>query len=94
MGRPDGWAGVEASMGTGLPEDFKAFTELYGLVVRDTQIRVLLGEPVPDPEALQNQERVGREKSADHGLDPSERRKARSRRARRGPACLHSVRKQ
>jgi hypothetical protein len=27
---PDGWAEVEAAMGTGLPDDFKAFTELYG----------------------------------------------------------------
>jgi hypothetical protein len=27
---PDGWAGVEAALGTGLPDDFKAFTELYG----------------------------------------------------------------
>ena len=29
-GRPDGWAGVEGALGTGLPGDFKAFTELYG----------------------------------------------------------------
>lgn len=29
-GRPDGWAAVEAALGTGLPGDFKAFTELYG----------------------------------------------------------------
>jgi hypothetical protein len=29
-GRPDGWAGIEARLGTGLPGDFKAFTELYG----------------------------------------------------------------
>ena len=29
-GRPDGWAEVEATLGTGLPDDFKAFTELYG----------------------------------------------------------------
>ncbi|MFL6269413.1 MAG: SMI1/KNR4 family protein [Actinomycetes bacterium] len=29
-GRPDGWAEVEAALGTGLPSDFKAFTELYG----------------------------------------------------------------
>jgi hypothetical protein len=29
-GRPDGWAAVEAALGTGLPSDFKAFTELYG----------------------------------------------------------------
>ena len=25
-GRPDGWATVEAALGTGLPGDFKAFT--------------------------------------------------------------------
>jgi len=29
-GRPDGWAAVEATLGTRLPADFKAFTELYG----------------------------------------------------------------
>ena len=29
-GRPDGWAEVEAALGTQLPSDFKAFTELYG----------------------------------------------------------------
>jgi hypothetical protein len=29
-GRPDGWAAVEAAIGTQLPGDFKAFTELYG----------------------------------------------------------------
>jgi hypothetical protein len=29
-GRPDGWPAVEAALGTGLPSDFKAFTELYG----------------------------------------------------------------
>ena len=29
-GRPDGWSAVERSLGTGLPGDFKAFTELYG----------------------------------------------------------------
>jgi hypothetical protein len=29
-GRPDRWAKVEAALGTGLPDDFKAFTELYG----------------------------------------------------------------
>jgi hypothetical protein len=29
-GRPDGWAPVEAALGTGLPPDFKAFTEQYG----------------------------------------------------------------
>jgi hypothetical protein len=30
VGRPDGWAKVEVALGTGLPDDFKAFTELYG----------------------------------------------------------------
>jgi hypothetical protein len=29
-GRPDGWAKVEAALGTRLPGDFKAFTQLYG----------------------------------------------------------------
>ena len=29
-GRPDGWAEVETAIGTQLPGDFKAFTELYG----------------------------------------------------------------
>jgi hypothetical protein len=29
-GRTDGWAAVEAALGTGLPSDFKAFTERYG----------------------------------------------------------------
>src|SRR5215216_143821 len=29
-GRPDGWAAVEATLGTRLPADFKAFTERYG----------------------------------------------------------------
>jgi hypothetical protein len=29
-GRPDGWAKVEAALDTGLPGDFKAFTEVYG----------------------------------------------------------------
>jgi AcrR family transcriptional regulator len=38
-----------------------AFTALYGLVVRDTQIRVLLGEPVPSAAALRRQ--------ADEGVD-------------------------
>ena len=30
LGRPDGWAEVEAALGTELPGDFKAFTEPYG----------------------------------------------------------------
>ena len=29
-GRPGGWPAVERGLGTGLPGDFKAFTELYG----------------------------------------------------------------
>jgi hypothetical protein len=29
-GRPEGWAEVEAALGTELPSDFKAFTEGYG----------------------------------------------------------------
>jgi hypothetical protein len=29
-GSPDGWAEVEATLGTALPGDFKAFTERYG----------------------------------------------------------------
>jgi hypothetical protein len=29
-GQPDSWAEVEAALGTGLPSDFKSFTELYG----------------------------------------------------------------
>ena len=29
-GRPDGWGEVEGALGTELPSDFKAFTELYG----------------------------------------------------------------
>ena len=38
-----------------------AFEELYGLVIRDTQIRVLLGEPPPDRPAI-----LAR---AQHGVD-------------------------
>ena len=29
-GRSDGWAEIEAALGTGLPGDFEAFTERYG----------------------------------------------------------------
>jgi hypothetical protein len=29
-GRPESWAEIEAALGTKLPSDFKAFTELYG----------------------------------------------------------------
>ena len=36
----------------------EAFQLLYGLVVRDLQIRVLLGEPPPGPAALADQARV------------------------------------
>ena len=32
-----------------------AFTLLYGLTIRDTQIRVLLGEDPPSPDAVANQ---------------------------------------
>jgi AcrR family transcriptional regulator len=38
-----------------VPDPPAAFTELFGLVVRDTQIRVLLGEPVPSTRALNRQ---------------------------------------
>jgi AcrR family transcriptional regulator len=40
----------------------EAFQLLYGLVVRDLQIRVLLGEPPPGPEALADQGRVAVER--------------------------------
>ena len=29
-GQPDSWAEIEEDLGTGLPRDYKAFTELYG----------------------------------------------------------------
>ncbi|GAA2832328.1 TetR family transcriptional regulator [Kribbella solani] len=38
-----------------LPDPAAAFTELFGLVVRDSQIRVLLGEPAPAVRALRRQ---------------------------------------
>ena len=38
-----------------VPDPKSAFTELYGLVVRDTQIRVLLGEPPPSAAAQRRQ---------------------------------------
>lgn len=44
-----------------VPDPAGAFCDLYGLVVRDTQIRVLLGEPPPSPEVVRRQ--------ADHGVD-------------------------
>jgi AcrR family transcriptional regulator len=50
--------------GTGLlrvPDPAEAFRVLYGLVVLDTQIRVLLREPTPSPEQLDDQ--------ADRGVD-------------------------
>lgn len=34
-----------------------AFRLLYGLVIQDTQIRVLLGEPAPDPDAIRDRAR-------------------------------------
>jgi AcrR family transcriptional regulator len=40
----------------------EAFQLLYGLVVRDLQIRVLLGEPPPAPEALAAQARTAVER--------------------------------
>lgn len=41
------------------PRAGQSFTLLYGLVVRDTQIRVLLGEPPPSSAALRRQVRDG-----------------------------------
>jgi AefR-like transcriptional repressor, C-terminal domain len=40
----------------------EAFRLLYGLVVQDLQIRVLLGEPPPGPTALATQARVAVER--------------------------------
>jgi AefR-like transcriptional repressor, C-terminal domain len=40
----------------------EAFQLLYGMVVRDLQIRVLLGEPPPAPEALAAQARTAVER--------------------------------
>jgi AcrR family transcriptional regulator len=45
-----------------VPNPTIAFTELYGLVVRDTQIRVLLGEPVPPKAMLDRQADAGIER--------------------------------
>jgi AcrR family transcriptional regulator len=42
-----------------VPDPASAFTELYGLVVRDTQIRVLLGEPAPSAAAQRRQADAG-----------------------------------
>jgi AcrR family transcriptional regulator len=42
-----------------VPDPKSAFTELYGLVVRDTQIRVLLGEPAPSTAAQRRQADAG-----------------------------------
>lgn len=38
-----------------IPDPADAFRDLYGLVVRDTQIRLLLGEPPPAPDVLARQ---------------------------------------
>ena len=42
-----------------VPDPKSAFTELYGLVVRDTQIRVLLGESPPSTAAQRRQADAG-----------------------------------
>ena len=41
------------------PTPKPAFSELYGLVVRDTQIRVLIGEPPPSTAAQRRQADAG-----------------------------------
>jgi AcrR family transcriptional regulator len=46
----------------GIDDPAEAFQLLYGLVVRDLQIRVLLGEPPPAPEALAAQARTAVER--------------------------------
>jgi AcrR family transcriptional regulator len=42
-----------------LPDPAAAFTELYGLVIRDTQIRTLLGERRPTRQAIRRQAEAG-----------------------------------
>lgn len=42
-----------------VPDPADAFTVLYGLVVRDTQIRTLLGEPAPSPARVRRQAQAG-----------------------------------
>jgi AcrR family transcriptional regulator len=51
---------AEGHLGIDDPAD--AFQLLYGLVIRDLQIRVLLGEPPPGPDALAEQARVAVER--------------------------------
>jgi AefR-like transcriptional repressor, C-terminal domain len=46
----------------GIDDPAEAFQLLYGLVVRDLQIRVLLGEPPPAPAALAAQARTAVER--------------------------------
>src|SRR5918993_3293624 len=46
----------------GIDDPAEAFQLLYGLVIRDLQIRVLLGEPPPAPEALAAQARTAAER--------------------------------
>ena len=46
----------------GIDDPAEAFQLLYGLVVRDLQIRVLLGEPPPAPEGLAAQARTAVER--------------------------------
>jgi len=51
---------AEGHLGIDDPAD--AFQLLYGLVIKDLQIRVLLGEPPPAPDALAEQARVAVER--------------------------------
>jgi AcrR family transcriptional regulator len=51
---------AEGHLGIDDPAD--AFQLLYGLVIQDLQIRVLLGEPPPGPDALAEQARVAVER--------------------------------
>jgi AcrR family transcriptional regulator len=51
---------AEGHLGIDDPAD--AFQLLYGLVIQDLQIRVLLGEPPPSPDALAEQARVAVER--------------------------------
>jgi AcrR family transcriptional regulator len=45
-------AGLDGSGGMRVPDPAAAFTTFYGLLIRDTQIRVLLGEPAPTAEQI------------------------------------------
>lgn len=42
-----------------VPDPAAAFCSFYGLVVQDTQIRTLLGEPVPAAQQIESQARAG-----------------------------------